>query len=88
MGVPQCRLSILRNGNVACRYFSNAPVDFRIVQCHLSVLGNGNVPCRYFLKFPVEFKMSNVACRFFKKRQCRSVEFKSQGPQERIKVRY
>ena len=28
MGGPQCRLSILRNGNVPCHYFSNFPVDF------------------------------------------------------------
>ena len=28
MGGPQCRLSILRNGNVPCRYFLNVPVDF------------------------------------------------------------
>ena len=25
---PQCRLLILRNGNVPCRYFRNVPVDF------------------------------------------------------------
>ena len=37
MGGPQCRLSILRNGNVPCRYFSNVPVDFEIVQCRLSI---------------------------------------------------
>ena len=30
-GGPQCRLSILRNGNVPCRYFLNVPVDFKIV---------------------------------------------------------
>ena len=30
MGGPQCRLSILRNGNVPCRYFSNVSVDFKI----------------------------------------------------------
>ena len=34
----QCRLSILRNDNVPCRYFSNAPVDFKVVQCRLSNL--------------------------------------------------
>ena len=26
----KCRLSILRNGNVPCRYFRNVPVGFRI----------------------------------------------------------
>ena len=40
MGGPQCRLSILRNGNVPCRYFLNVPVDFKIVQCRLSILRN------------------------------------------------
>ena len=28
MGGPQCCLSILRNGNVTCRYFRKFPVDF------------------------------------------------------------
>ena len=28
MGGPQCRLPILRNGNVPCPYFFNSPVDF------------------------------------------------------------
>ena len=31
MGGPQSRLSVLRNGNVPCRYFLNVPVDFKIV---------------------------------------------------------
>ena len=31
MGGPQCRLSILKNGNVPCRNFFNVPVDFKIV---------------------------------------------------------
>ena len=29
-GAPQCHLSILRNGNVPCRYFRNFPVDFKM----------------------------------------------------------
>ena len=71
MGGPQCRLSILMNGNVPCRYFITFPVDFRIALCCLSILRNGNVPCRFvFLMSPVEFK----------KRPCRPVEFKGQGP--------
>ena len=61
MGDPQCRLSILRNGNVPCRYFRNFPVDFKIAQCRLLILRNGNVPCRYFLNVPVDFK--GVQCR-------------------------
>ena len=43
MGGPQCRLSILRNGNVPCRYFLNVPVEFKIVQCRLSILKTPNV---------------------------------------------
>ena len=42
------RLSILRNGNVPCRYFGYSPVDFEIVQCRVSLLTNGNVLCCYF----------------------------------------
>ena len=34
----QCRLSILRNANVPCLYFSNVPVDFKVVRCRLSNL--------------------------------------------------
>ena len=60
-GGSQCRLSILRNGNVPCRYFQNFPVDFKIVQCCLSILRNDNVPYRYFSNVPVDFKV--VQCR-------------------------
>ena len=78
-GDPQCRLSILRNGNVPCHYFIDFPVDFQSVQCRLSILRNRNVLCHYILNFPVDFKslMSPVE---FKKRPCRPVEFKGQGP--------
>ena len=38
MGGPQCRLSILRNGNVPCRYFGILPVDFKIALSRLSIL--------------------------------------------------
>ena len=57
MGGPQCRLSILRNGNVPCQYVENVPVDFRMVQCRMSLIylmshvGIKKWPCR-----PVEFK--------------------------------
>ena len=61
MGGPQCRLSILRNGIVPCRYFLNVPVDFKTAQCRMSILRNGNVPCCYFSNVPVEFKV--VQCR-------------------------
>ena len=56
MGGPHCRLSILRNGNVPCRYFFNFPVDLKIAQCRLSILRNDNVPCHYFSNVPVGFK--------------------------------
>ena len=56
MGGPHCRLSILRNGNVPCRYFKNFPVDFKIVPCLLSILRKVNVPCHYFLFLSVDFK--------------------------------
>ena len=61
MGGPQCRLSILKNDNVPCRYFLNVPVDLKIAQCHLSILRNGKIPCHYFGRFPVDFKI--VQCR-------------------------
>ena len=32
-GGLQCRMSILRNANVPCRYFCNFPVDFKITKC-------------------------------------------------------
>ena len=68
MGGPQCCLSILRNGNVPCRYFQNFPDGFEIVQYRLSILRKDNVPCRYFPNAPVDFKvvqcgMSNLIKR-------------------------
>ena len=60
-GGPQCRLSILRNGNVPCYYFQSFPVDFKVVQCRLSILRNDNLPCCYFANVPVDFKV--VQCR-------------------------
>ena len=56
MGGPQCRLSILRNGNGPCRYFRKFPINLKIVQCRLSILRNTNGPCHYFLNSPVDFK--------------------------------
>ena len=41
--IAQCRLSILSNGSVPCRYFINVPVDFKRVQCRLSNLRKSNV---------------------------------------------
>ena len=54
-GGGQCRLSILRNGNVPCRYFFFFPVDFKKEQCRLSILRNANVPCHSFSNVPVDF---------------------------------
>ena len=42
-GGPQCCMSILRNGNVPCRYFCNFHVDFKIAKCRLSNLRKA--PC-------------------------------------------
>ena len=68
MGGPQCRLSILRNGNVPCRYFLDFPVDFKIAQCRLSIFRNDNVPCCYFSNVPGDFKV--VQCRLSVLRKC------------------
>ena len=43
-GVPQCGISILRNGNVPCRCIKKFPVDFKIVRYRMSILRKG--PCR------------------------------------------
>ena len=43
MGGPQCCMSILRNDNVQCRYFSNFIVDFEIAKFRLSNSREG--PC-------------------------------------------
>ena len=40
MGGPQCHMSILRNGNVACSLVF-------YLQCHISNLRNNHVPCHY-----------------------------------------
>ena len=55
MGGPRCRLSILRNGNIPCRYFSNVPVEFRVVKCRLSNLRKRRVALWFLrLKGPKE----------------------------------
>ena len=75
-GGPQCRMSVLRHGNVLCRYFCKFHVDFRIAKCDLSNLREG--PCHIgniFLK--LTGFMSHVD---FKKCQCRPADFKGQGP--------
>ena len=66
---PQCRLSILRNGNAPCRYFLIVLVDFKIVQCRLSILRNGNVPCHYLWNIPVDCKVAQC-CLSILRRCC------------------
>ena len=41
--IVQCRLSILRNDNVPCRYLFNVHVEFKVVQCRLSNLRKHHV---------------------------------------------
>ena len=76
-GGPQCRMSILRNGNVACRYFCNFNVDFKIAKYRLSNLGKAHGMSLIFFHMSMGF-MSHVD---FWKWPCRPVDFKGQGPQ-------
>ena len=70
-GDPQCRMSILRNGNVPCRYFCNFHVDFRTSPVEFK-----DRPMSLIF-FPMSLgSMSHVD---FKKWQCRPVDFKGQG---------
>ena len=61
-GGPLCRLSILRKGNVPCRYFRHFPVDFKIVQCRISNLRS--VPCHVINVFSNVDRL-HVACGFY-----------------------
>ena len=75
MGVPQCRMSILRNGNVACpcRLFSPmSHVEFKKRLCQLSHVTLIFSPCQMSLS-----PMSHV--EFFKL-PGRPVDFRGQGP--------
>ena len=68
-----CRLSIIRNANVACfcrLFMAMSHVEFTIYPCHMS------------LYFPKPYRMSVGFMSYveFKKWSCRPVEFKSQGP--------
>ena len=72
-GGPQCRMSILRNGNVACFYRLFLPmshVEFKKGLCHMSL---------YFLS-PCRMSLSPMSHVDFKNCPCRSVDFKGQGP--------
>ena len=70
-------MSILRNGNVPCRYLCNFHVDFRIAKCHLSNLKKG--PCHVTDIFSHVVRLQDDVD--FKKCQCRPVGFKGRGPQ-------
>ena len=73
MGTPQCRMSILRNGNVAClcRLFSPmSHVEFKKGLCHVLL---------YFLP-SCRMSLSPVSHVDFKKVPCRPVDFRGQGP--------
>ena len=72
MGASQCRMSILRNGSVAChcRLFSPmSHVKFKKRLCHMSLIF---CPCCMSIS-----PMSHVE---FKKWPCYPVNFRGQGP--------
>ena len=80
MGGPQCRVSILRNSNVACLCLLFSPmsrVEFKERLCPMSL--KFHTPCRMSLSH-----MSHVE---FKKSPCRHVDFRGQGPYKTA-VRY
>ena len=72
-GGSPCRLSILRNANVAClcRLFkAMSPVDFRKLPCRMSL---------YFVKH-CRMSLGPMSHVEFKKQPCRPVDFRGQGP--------
>ena len=72
-GGPQCRMLILRNGNVACLchlFSSISHVEFKKRLCSMSL--HCYPSCRMSLS-----TMSHVG---FKKCSCRPVDFRGQGP--------
>ena len=58
--VPQCRLSILRNGHVPCHYFYNFHADSKMAPCRMSI--ETPVSCHYMFCGHVD--KPYVACRF------------------------
>ena len=60
-GGGQCRLSILRNGNVPCHHSLDFPVDFKIAKCRLSNLRKG--PC-HVGNICAHVDKLHVTCRF------------------------
>ena len=72
-----CRLSILRNANVACLCRLCMPMshsEFKKYPCHMSL---------YFLK-PCRMSIDSMSNVEFKKWPCRPVKFNGQGPQEGV----
>ena len=69
-------MSNLRNANVPCCYLCIIHGDFKIAQYRMSNLRNGHVMSLIIFPVSIGF-MSHVD---FKKRPCRPVEFKGQGP--------
>ena len=77
---PQCRMSVLRNGNTACHcrlFYLMSHVEFknRIYMSHVTIIFS---PCRMSLS-----PMSHVE---FKKCPCRPVDFRDQWPLSRFEV--
>ena len=72
-GGSPCRLSILRNANVACLcrlLMSMSHVEFKKYPCLMSL---------YFFK-PCRMSIGSMSHVEFKKWPCRPVEFEGQGP--------
>ena len=63
------RLTVLRNGNVPCRYFCDCPVDFKIVPMSPVEFNKRQFPLSLFQKFPHDFKV--VQCRLLNLRKVR-----------------
>ena len=75
IGGSPCRLSILRNANVACLcrlFMPMSHAEFKKYPCHMSL---------YLLK-PCRMSIGSMSNAEFKKWPCRPVEFNGQGPQE------
>ena len=80
-GGPPCRLSILRNANVACLcrlFMPMSHVEFKKFPCHMSL---------YCLK-PCRMSIGSMSHVEFKKWPCHPVEFKGQGPLEPLACKF
>ena len=81
---PQCRMSILRNGNVAC--LSDVSVTY-FPQCHMSNLRKAYVTCHYIFLPPCRMSLSSMWHVEFKNCPCRPVDFRGLGPLGEISSR-